>query len=297
MKKQYAINNRTITKSFKLFLLTFMFFGISFVGYSQVRVDFEPRTSDFTPGLSVYNIKGDFTMIGNSNLTLETYDDDENNSNEDMEFIDIDGDSSTNNSSSSELTFSTENGALPACSNILYAGLYWTGRNNSSSYTDLERRTVKFKGPGQTYQTLVADTDDIQFPGDNNMFAAYKEVTQLVQDGGLGNYFVADIALSEGNGGNTGYYGGWGMVVVYENSKMDWRDVTVFDGYAYVQGSTTVNHTLDVSGFKAVQNGNVNIKLGMMAGEGDVGISGDYFEIQRSRNNDGTEFENICRIR
>lgn len=32
---------------------------------------------------------------------------------------------------------------------------------------------------------------------------------------------------------------------------------------------------IDVSGFKAVQTGDVNIKLGVMAGEGDVGVGGD----------------------
>ena len=70
------------------------------------------------------------------------------------------------------------------------------------------------------------------------------------------------------------------MVVVYENSHMKWRDITVFDGHAYVQGSTTVNYNFDVEGFNAVQYGDVNVKLGVMAGEGDRGISGDYFEIQ-----------------
>ncbi|MGY0392317.1 HYR-like domain-containing protein [Bizionia sp. KMM 8389] len=284
MKKLYTTLS-SVNINFLQFVLVFsILFCASFNSYGQVRVPFEPRTSDFSPTKTVYNVKGDFTMIGNSNLTLVNYGSNEDNSNEDMRLVDIDGDNSTSNSSSSTLSFSTENGATPECSNIIYAGLYWTGRNNDNS-SDVQRRTVKFKGPGQTYTTLVADTDDIRYPGDRTMFAGYKEVTSLVKDGGLGDYFVADIALSAGDGGSTGYYGGWGMVVVYENSKMNWRDITVFDGYAYVQGSTVISHTLDVSGFNAVQNGDVNIKLGMMAGEGDVGISGDYFQIRRQSDN------------
>src|SRR5690606_14330232 len=93
------------------------------------------------------------------------------------------------------------------------------------------------------------------------------------------NCTVADIALLEGNGTSTGYYGGWARIVVYENSKMARRDVTIFDGHAYVEGNTTTNFELPVSGFHAVQNGPVNVKLGMIAGEGDRNISGDYFQM------------------
>ena len=78
------------------------------------------------------------------------------------------------------------------------------------------------------------------------MYSAYAEITDYVKDHGIGEYFVADIALNEGNGGNTGYFGGWGMVVVYENSKMKWRDVTIFDGYAYLPGQTNTYGELPV---------------------------------------------------
>ncbi|AHW62064.1 hypothetical protein FH5T_14305 [Draconibacterium orientale] len=233
-------------------------------------------------------------MIGNTNLTLYNYNDNRNNSQNYMIYVDEDTDGSTQNSSSATLQFSTENDALPGCSNVIYAGLYWTGRmyygSNLSSTERLAMRTVKFKAPGGSYQTLQANDDEIRYPGDNDMYAGYIEVTDIVKNAGEGEYWLADMALSQGNGGSTGYYGGWGLVVVYENSKMKWRDITVFDGYAYVQGSTA-NHTLEVSGFNTVQAGPneemvpVDIKMGFMAGEGDVGISGDYFEIQKQVDN------------
>ncbi|TYB73160.1 SprB repeat-containing protein, partial [Bizionia myxarmorum] len=284
MKKLYAIKVPAHRNIVQLLLVTIMLLGASFYSFGQVREPFTPRTSDFSPSKTVYNVKGDFTMAGNTNLTLVNYSDTKNNSNNDMKFVDVDGDPLTKNSSSSTLKFSEENGATPSCSNIVYAGLYWSGRSNANNFTDLQRRTVKFKGPGQSYQTIVADAGDIRYPGDAGMYAGYKEVTNIVRNGGIGDYFVADMALTQGDGGSTGYYGGWGLVVVYENSKMDWRDVTVFDGYAYVVGGTA-QHTINVSGFKAVQNGPVNFKLGMMAGEGDVGISGDYFQIKRQSDN------------
>ena len=219
-------------------------------------------------------------MIGNTNLTLQNYSDTRLNSNNTMIKVDADGITSTNNSSSSTLAFSTENGAVPSCSKILFAGLYWTARTDNN-VTELAKRTVKFRGPNQSaYTSYTALSNEIRYPGDDNMYVAFTEVTSQVQQCGLGEYWVADMALTTGDGGNAGYYGGWGMVVVYENSKMVKRDITVFDGYAYVIGGTA-SWELPVSGFNSTLSGNVNMKLGMIAGEGDVTITGDKFEIQK----------------
>lgn len=94
---------------------------------SQTLKPFTQRTSTYSPTTKIYKIKGDFTMVGNTSMTLVNYGDETNNSNL-MRYVDVDGVAETLNSSSSTLTFSEENGANPNCSNIIYAGLYWTGR-------------------------------------------------------------------------------------------------------------------------------------------------------------------------
>ena len=415
------------------FLVTIIFLCIVNESVSQVQVPFKQRTSVYSPGKKIYNIKGDFQMLGNTNMTLETYSSTTGNGNTNMIYVDIDGDPGTINSSSAILGFSAENGADPTCSNIIYAGLYWTGRahddtynsvespnsffvpdgghhnvvdgmtyggytltitqstqsgigtaapryatytfipigggdavvfryntwqpflsswqssltvqigsgsqmpitdysesknnisiasfstpymintggaplfiygfkkhranNNTgtddfsvdvaSSYKLMDKRQVKIKhasAPG--YQTIMAKSGDIHYPTnkDGFMYAGYAEVTDYVKQYGIGSYAVADIALAEGDGGGTGFFGGWSMVVVYENSKMTWRDVTVFDGYAYVAGSTTISHELPVSGFNTAQSGIIQMKLGIVAGEGDNNITGDYFEIRPHAN-------------
>ena len=433
MKNIYSKQN---LNSNYLLVLLLVFIGNLYVVNAQIKVPFTQRTSIYTPGKTIYNVKGDFTMIGNTNLTLVNYGDETSNNNN-MQYVDIDGDSNTWNSSSSNLTFSTENGANPACSNIVYAGLYWTGRasdattspniftvekqvpggsqtinqnytvghnqaiantsytmtvtrdnptntNRSPIYTftsgsttysfrfsnntganrvtlsvnggtavnvpvsyttsgstgtatlttpyviangtvnltinslvrdtatnlsttntetssfanvnvagtitgtttitkTFDKRKVSIKGPSSSsYTLLTANDDDIYYPenGDGFMYSGYVEVTDYVRTNGIGAYTVADVALIEGNGGGTGYYGGWGLVVVYENDKMKWRDVTVFDGHSYVAGSVTADFEIPVSGFNTAQSGAINMKLGMMAGEGDRGISGDYFQIR-----------------
>ncbi|NNF86511.1 MAG: HYR domain-containing protein, partial [Winogradskyella sp.] len=295
MEKQYTTKtsnkNYTRTLLFSAFLLIITVLN----SYSQVRVPFAPRTASASPSTTIYTVKGDFTMVGNTNLTLQNYTTTANN-NADMVYVDIDGDPNTWNSSSATITFSEENDAIPECSNIIYAGLYWTGRagadeiftvTNGTETKEFDKRKVQLKKAGGVYQDVIATTtivpnNNIYFPSglDGDMYSAYAEVTDYVTANGIGEYFVADIATLEGNGGNIGYYGGWGMVVVYENSKMNWRDVTVFDGHAYVQreGGVT-NYTFDIDGFKTAENGYINIKLGVMAGEGDVGVPGDTFGI------------------
>ena len=272
---------RIVNKLLPLFLLLLVGLSTS----AQVRKPFLQRTSSFTPTRAIYSVNGDFTMIGNTNMTLQNYSTSAINSNNIMVKVDADADAATNNSSSANLNFSQENGANTACSQVVFAGLYWTARTDDNP-TELEKRTVKFRGPGQTnYTTYTATANDIYYPGDGNMYASFTEVTSQVQQCGQGEYWLADMALTTGNGGPTGYYGGWGLVVVYENSQMKKRDITVFDGYAYVIGGTA-QWELPVSGFNTVLSGGVNTKLGLMAGEGDVGISGDKFEIQKQTSPD-----------
>ncbi|MBB4119051.1 hypothetical protein GGR32_001342 [Mesonia hippocampi] len=267
-------------KAIFLLLFTLSFFSL------KAQIDFTPRQSSKAPepykNVSNYYLQGDFTMIGNTNLTLKVYSNNQNNSNEDMEFVDVDGDATTKNSSSAVLEIPDAE-----CAEIIYAGLYWSGRGSSSLvYNGLDKRKVKLKKAGQAYQEINANRVDnnpeISFTSSNysSIYAAYADVTDYVRTHGVGNYFVADIATIEGDGGATGYFGGWGMVVIYKNPAMKWRDITVFDGYGYMNSSAG-SKTLPVSGFKSTQNGQVNIKMGMMAGEGDVGISGDYFHIER----------------
>ncbi|UZH55706.1 HYR domain-containing protein [Salinimicrobium tongyeongense] len=281
MKQNYAKQFSAINPG-NLFTLFLVLFGSVLQMSAQVRQPFIQTTSEDSPNRKIYNIKGDFTMIGNTNMTLWDYSNERMNSNNYMVEVDADEVENTSNSSSATLTFSNENGASPECSNVLFAGLYWTGRTGDN-VANYKKSKVKFRGPGTSYQDIQAISYNV--PGDNNMYAAYAEVTDIVKAGGTGEYWVADMAVSEGNGGSTGYYGGWGMIVIYENQQMNLRDVTVFNGYAYVQGNATRQYEIPVSGFNTAQAGDINMKLGMMAGEGDRGISGDYFSIKKRNGN------------
>ncbi|MFI1773631.1 HYR-like domain-containing protein [Thalassobellus citreus] len=299
MKNLYAKKAITSKLSFKKILFTVVLITTCFSSYSQVLKEFEARAAIATPTQTVYNIKGDFAMIGNTNLTLVNYNDTRANDSA-MRYVDIDQDSNTLNSSSARLEFPVENGSIPECSKILFAGLYWVGRADNGPDANLDgdndpntfvingktlnKRKVKIKGPLQTIYTEVEATpDNIYFPDNayQNIFTAYVDITQYVIDNnGEGDYVIADMALREGTIDVTGYSGGWGMVVVYENSKMKYRNVTVFDGHAFVDSGVNQDFSFDVDGFNAVQSGDVNIRLGLMASEGEFDFGGDYFEIE-----------------
>lgn len=440
--------NTTAFKYRGHFLIVFLLFSIIKIN-AQVRVDFTERVSDFQSAKDftkekegkIYNLRGDFTMLGNSNVELSTSN---NNNAYGVKYVDIDGtNNNTINSSSARLSLPAGN-----CTQIVYAGLYWSGRgqtsSNNNAYTlnagsvtyttndwnavnvtnstsstpfslpsvsrqvtnnnyyprirfnivdsnnyvefeyvnsigstmqyringgawqsvagtnadlgnnthrftfttplivtvnnvdyrinyvqrdsrtsrsetqyrntsrvnassfgpksvtetkTLDKRSIKFKFDNDTYQDRTTANDRIFFSNDSNndyMYASYLDVTDYVKNYLTQNptadkdFYVADLPTVQGGnfggwggGDATGRYGGWGLVVIYENPTMKWRDITVFDGYAYVVGGTE-SHNIPIRGFEAAQNGAVNVTIGVMAGEGDQDITGDYMRIVKS---------------
>src|ERR1700690_4374176 len=109
--KRKIQNSNSIKYAGLLFLAGLVIIGLETTVSGQVIRTFTQRASTATPAKLIYNIKGDYTMIGNTNLTLDVYGDNTNNSNNNMHYVDVDSDPNTWNSSSATLGFSTENGA------------------------------------------------------------------------------------------------------------------------------------------------------------------------------------------
>jgi len=287
----------------RLLLSFILWMCISHSINAQLIVPFTQRPSQATPNQTIYKLRGDFQMIGNTNSTLFNYVENGSNNNE-IAYVDIDIDSSTWNSSMSNLQFTLENNANPNCTNIIYAGLYWSARvhtnmtespmifnltNANGVNKTFDKRQVKLKGPNSSnYSTITANDDDIYYPSSlhGKMYSAYAEITDYVKQNGLGEYYVADIAANFGESDPTGLYAGWSMVIIYENPQMNWRDITVFDGHSYVAGSITAEYEIPISGFQTSLSGPINMKLGLIAGEGDRNIQGDFLEIRNYQDTD-----------
>ncbi|HUM64374.1 MAG TPA: T9SS type A sorting domain-containing protein [Chitinophagaceae bacterium] len=188
----------------------------------------------------------------------------------------------TFNSSSADLV-------LPIGTNtIKFARLYWGARILSSQVTsnDANLKTVKIRKGNGNYQTITGgQIDKITSSGVVN-YQGYYDVTTFVKQNGAGTYSVADISSSTGSVNNGGNYGGWCMVVVYENNNRPYSSIRLYDGFINVQdgGTQTITLTgLNAPGTPVLAS---DAYMSAMAWEGDANLgatsgnpSGDYMEI------------------
>lgn len=185
-----------------------------------------------------------------------------------MSYVDIDGNPNTFMSSSDSLN-------LANCSEVLWAGLYWTGRlavsgGASSAPNFATRNQIKLKVNNGTYQTLTAD-ELLDNTTGHVTYHCFKNITSIVQSNGIkARYTLADLVTRSGVSGS---YGGWTIVVVYKNVYQSMRNLTVFDGLANVSTGNTV--TIPISGFVTPISGPVSFELGVVSHDGDRGDVGD----------------------
>ena len=216
------------------------------------------------------NQPGDITLIGNTIMTCSGGGSGAtscangrngtgisvNNNDFTMAYVDVDADGTTFSSSSADLT-------LPPGATVLWAGLYWGGYSNNAA-----RNTVRILTPAAGYVTLTATQTDAS----GQAYKCFTDVTARVQAGMSGTYRAANVYSTPNQ---TNVHGGWALVVVYGLAGQPPRNLVVYDGYALVSGTTTVN--INVSGFVTPPAGAVNSKLGVVTWEGDLGYTGDSF--------------------
>jgi len=188
------------------------------------------------------------------------------------EYIDVDGDLDTFNSSSSTL-------AIPTDAQVAFAGLYWSGYRNAGKYggsaapAPSERLNVRLRFESGDYADLAGQNLS---GSSSNAYQGFVDVTSIVHSNGAGEYTVANVQAATGGD----VYGGWAMVVVFTDPTLPMRNLTVFDGFASVQ-SGTANNIVDiaVSGFRTPLTGPVNTQVGLVSFEGDRGSTGDSFKV------------------
>lgn len=170
--------------------------------------------------------------------------------------------------------------SLPSGAQVLWAGLYWGARANPNASG---RTTIYVKPPGAaSYQAVTGQLlGTITNQGTNTArpYAAFADLTSLVQARGSGVYWVGGILAEPGNDG-LGYYAGWSLVVVYRDPSATFKNIVVYDGLASVSQGNNV--TLTPSGFLTPATGAVNARVGAVAFEGDAGIVGDQLLLNNS---------------
>ncbi|NLU72558.1 DUF3344 domain-containing protein [Streptomyces sp. HNM0575] len=209
------------------------------------------------------------------------------NSDFDMFYSDVDRDRNTYNSTRATLR-------LPKKAEVSYARLYWGGNLRVG-----EVKPAKDNGralmaePRGSYRSVKADTVRTHRRADGaDAYQASANVTSLVRKSGPGAYTVAQLNVAKGRS-KAGAWGGWTLVVAYENKKSPLRHLSVWDGFA---ASERNSGGMPVAGpameFPAGAKGSV----GVVGYDGDRGAGGESLTVSANKRA-GTRISNSANPR
>lgn len=235
-------------------------------------------------------LHGAMILVGNTNMTCRTADagctgaqNATNNQLNDtffMVYVDIDGNPTTFNSSSATLS-------IPAGAEVMMARLYWGGNavagvGGSPPPNIALSHTVKLATPAAGYADVTGQFLGTNYnTGSSVIYAAHADVTAQVRAGGSGAYSVANIQSGTGvrndAGESGGLFAGWSLVVVYRMDSFALRSITLWDGFGRVEPNT--QGEASIGGFVTPPTGMVNAAVGVVAWEGDYGLTGDHLQL------------------
>ncbi|MFS0701592.1 beta strand repeat-containing protein [Cellulomonas sp. 179-A 4D5 NHS] len=244
---------------------------------------------DFTPVFSA-NTNGEILVAANTLMTCSTTSGSTgagtcaaargatsgNYSNNDytMQYVDVDANAATVNSSSATLT-------LPAGGGVLFAALVWGGRTRGTATVGnnpVLRGQAVLTVPGGTPTTVTARTADVAVAPSDGWGTAYQswlDVTDVVAAAGSGTYTLGNVQSAARVDNN---YAGWSLVVAVADPSAPARNLTVFTGLASVANGDPLP-TFTVSGFLTPPSGPVRTTVGAVSYEGDMGLTGDTFTL------------------
>ncbi|MCW5521216.1 hypothetical protein J1N09_15335, partial [Aureitalea sp. L0-47] len=159
------------------------------------------------------------------------------------------------------LTQSSADFSMPIGGTLVTAKLYWAGSGSG----DFD---VVLNGDPVTAERNFG----INFNG-LDYFAAYADVTNIVNANGNGTYTLSELDLTAvipAYCGNATDFGGWSIIVVYENPALLLNQISLFDGLEFVSSS---NPSLDITLTNIDVATDELSKIGFLAWEGDAGLA------------------------
>ncbi|HEY8981903.1 MAG TPA: DUF3344 domain-containing protein [Streptomyces sp.] len=183
----------------------------------------------------------------------------------DMFYVDVDDDPNTYNSSRAEVR-------IPEGSRVTYARLYWGGNLRvGEQKPPKDNGRVLIAEPDGSYKALLADTvTGHRVAGGADAFQASADVTKLVRESGSGMWTVAQVNVAMGKS-KAGAWGGWTLVVAYDNRNEPLRHLSLWDGFDTLDAKRGHEVTLKGRALAAHAGG----YAGLVAYNGDPGRTGD----------------------
>ena len=262
------------------------------------------------------NLRGGTTMFGNTILHIVNAEDntvnttfmnetndvnngfggigfaEHGNDNSNMQFTDVDNFQTTVNSSSADLILPT------GANSIKFARLYWGGKLNASAVAinpDTLRKIKIRKGTTGAYLNAITPTNNVdQFAVSTSeiVYQSFVDISNFINTNGGGTYTVADLPASTGVSSSGGYFGGWVIVVAYENPTQPYNSIRLYDGFAQVYNSGTpsyLNITLTGLNVPSTPLLASEAVMGTMSWEGDANLGatinnreGDFIKINNT---------------
>jgi uncharacterized repeat protein (TIGR01451 family) len=178
----------------------------------------------------------------------------------------------TSNSSAAILT-------IPAGSTVLYAELVWGGSyiNGNVDLSAVINNPVSFTTPAATFSITPDNATKNEFNLGSGAFGYVRtaNVTTQVQQGMGGTYTVGSVpGTIVINGDPTANHCGWTLAVIYQNTNLPFRNMSLRVGAVLVQStSPPVNTT--ITGFATPVTGALGGRALFSAQEGDANRTGD----------------------
>ena len=191
----------------------------------------------------------------------------------DMTYIDVDRDPNTYNSSRAEVR-------LPEGARVSYARLYWGGNLRvGEQKPPKDNGRVLIAEPGGQYKEVLADTVvGHRVANGADAFQASADVTGLVRDSKPGLYTVGQVNVAKGTS-RAGAWGGWTLVVAYENPADPLRQLSLWDGFDALAPTGEVELGKLSWPLPAGTGGSA----GLVAYDGDRGVRGDTLRLATTR--------------
>ncbi|MEJ9222075.1 hypothetical protein P4H46_28205 [Paenibacillus glucanolyticus] len=170
---------------------------------------------------------------------------------------------------------------LPA-SSILYAELIWAGTyavtGGTTNFAPFIDKSVTVTTPLGTTVSVAPDpvTAQLLFINGNFNYFRSADVTSIVQAGGAGTYTVGGVVGNTENvGTSTGNQCGWTLCVVYQNTTLPFRNLSLNVGIVDIAFASTPSVDTTITGFATPITGPVTGRMQLVAGDGDSNKGGD----------------------
>ncbi|AUG75436.1 hypothetical protein CFP65_0473 [Kitasatospora sp. MMS16-BH015] len=179
-------------------------------------------------------------------------------------------------------------------SEVKYARLYWGGTRGigSTVLPDSKVDEVYLKLPGDAKYTDIANdqpTIGSITTTDESSYQASADVTDLVRQHGNGTYTVANMdSVVQPHS-----WGGWTIVVAYENPCLPYRNIHLWDGFQ-VELPDRPTRTIELHDLKTpgTADSDVRGKLGYVVYDGDLKWTGDTVAVQ-TNTSQPTQFTDV----